>query len=71
MPAAHLLRGLVKIAGWMVYSLAFSALVAWRWNHEMVRVYDFPAIPWWSPGAVFFGLLALFVCVKWREIFAP
>lgn len=28
---------------WLAFAIA---LLVWRWNHEMVRVYDFPPLRW-------------------------
>lgn len=40
--------GLASIA----FCVGFTELWLWRWNHEMVRVYDFPPLARWVAYAV-------------------
>lgn len=57
-----LIRGLISLAG----GTLFAMLLRWRWDHEMVRVYD-----WWPmPETLFWAVLVLFtgfVCVMWER----
>lgn len=43
-----------------VFSL-FAALLWWRWDHEGVRVYDGPRLPFWFFESIFL----LFVLPAW------
>ncbi len=65
----RLRAGVFRIAGLVAITLATSWLLVWRWNHEMVRVYDLPPSPWWLPGSVLFSVLAVWVWVKRAELF--
>jgi hypothetical protein len=54
---------------WMLAAAALSVpwtlLVVWRWNHEMVRIYDFPPISFWIAFpvmlAISLGMMAVYV----------
>lgn len=35
----------VRILGWILWALLVAALFVFKWNHEMVRLYDAPPIP--------------------------
>lgn len=32
------------VLGWVLFAIFFALMFIWRWNHEMVRVYDMPPI---------------------------
>lgn len=45
---------LYRLQGQIVRALLYVLLIVacvnlfvWRWNHEAVRLYDAPSIPWW------------------------
>jgi hypothetical protein len=65
----NLLRDLLKLAGLLVALAALAAVLTWRWNHEMVRVYDLPPVPWWAFGAVALVGFVVWAAVKRGEIF--